>query len=250
MNEHKGEVFLVGAGPGDPDLITIKGMDLIRTADVIVHDSLIGMELLDHARKDAEMIDVGKRGGHHKVPQGEINKIIVRKALEGKKVIRLKGGDPFMFGRGGEEAEELRLSGVKVHVVPGVSSAISGPALAGIPVTHRDHASFVTFVTGHESDAKEEDIINWKGMASMGGTIVILMGMSNLERNMSSLIEGGLDPCTPVAVVHKASMPGQKVVQGTVSNITARCSEEGVGSPAVIVVGSVSTLRDVLGDLS
>ena len=195
-----GLVVLVGAGPGDPRLITVAGLEALRSADVVVYDSLAGKELLREAKEDAEMIDVGKRGGCHKVEQSEINRIIVERAKGGSTVVRLKGGDPFMFGRGGEEAEELRAAGVEVRVVPGVTSAIAAPALAGIPVTHRDHASFVTFVTGHERD-REDERIDWNGLARLGGTIVILMGMARLGRNIERLIDGGLDPSTPVAVV-------------------------------------------------
>lgn len=242
-------VILVGAGPGDPKLITVAGLEALRAADVVVYDSLAGKELLLEARKDAELIDVGKRGGCHKVRQNDINRIIVDKAKNGSLVVRLKGGDPFMFGRGGEEAEELRAAGVDVRVIPGVTSAIAAPALAGIPVTHRDHASSVTFVTGHESDERDEERIDWKGLATLGGTIVILMGMSRLGKNMERLIEGGLDPSTPVAVVRCGSRPEQRSVLATAESIDMRCKEEGVGSPAITVVGSVASLRDVLGDL-
>lgn len=244
-----GKVYLVGAGPGDPKLITVRGLELLRSADVVVYDSLAGEELLKEVRKDAELIDVGKRGGCHKVRQEGINDIIVSKARDGLVVVRLKGGDPFMFGRGGEEAEELRSNGLEVHVAPGVTSAISAPALAGIPVTHRDHASFVTFVTGHESETKDEEIIDWPGLARLGGTIVILMGMARLGKNMERLMDGGLSKDTPVAVVHKGSTPEQRVVLGTVGDIEERCKDEGVGSPAVTVVGSVANLRNILGDL-
>lgn len=246
----KGEAYLVGSGPGDASLITVKGRRLIRTADVIIYDQLIAPELLKEARTDAELIDVGKKGGYHKVKQDQINRLIVEKAREGKLVVRLKGGDPFMFGRGGEEAEELRKAKVNVHIVPGVTSAISVPALAGIPITHRDHASFVTFITGHESDEKEEEIIDWHNLAKLGGTLVILMGMANLGKNMQRLMDGGLDPSTPVAVVYKGSTPEQKVVVGEASNIEERCTAEGVGPPAVIVVGDVAKMRDILGDLA
>ena len=242
-------VILVGAGPGDPKLITVAGLEALRTADVVVYDSLAGKELLLEARKDAELIDVGKRGGCHKVKQSDINRIIVDKAKAGSTVVRLKGGDPFMFGRGGEEAEELRAAGVDVRVIPGVTSAIAAPALAGIPVTHRDHASFVTFVTGHESDERDGERIDWKGLATLGGTIVILMGMARLGRNMERLIEGGLDPSTPVAVVRCGSRPEQRSVLATAETIEMKCKEEGVSSPAITVVGSVASLRDVLGDL-
>lgn len=244
-----GEVYLVGAGPGDPRLITVRGLELLREADTVVYDHLAGEELLKEAKEGAELIDVGKQGGHHKVEQDGINRIIVDQARQGRKVVRLKGGDPFLFGRGGEEAEELRKHGVAVHVVPGVTSAIAAPALAGVPVTHRDHASLVTFVTGHESGSKEEEAIDWKGLARLGGTIVILMGMGRLEKNMRSLIDGGLDPETPVAVVHRGSTPAQRSVVGTAADIAARCREQRISSPAVAVVGPVAGLRDVLGDL-
>jgi uroporphyrin-III C-methyltransferase len=243
----KAEVTLVGAGPGDPRLITVAGLEALRAADVILYDALSGDALLKEARGDAELIDVGKRGGHHKVRQNRINEIVAAKALEGKKVVRLKGGDPFMFGRGGEEAEHLRAAGVVVHVIPGVTSAISAPALAGIPVTHREHASFVTFVTGHLAEDGEE--VDWSGLARLGGTIVILMGMARLRRNMEALIDGGLDPDTPVAVVQNGSMSEQIAVVATASSIASKCEQEGIGSPAVIVVGSVASLRDALGDL-
>jgi uroporphyrin-III C-methyltransferase len=246
----KGEVYLVGAGPGDLELITVKGMRLIGEADVIVHDSLIGMGLLDSARDDVEMIDVGKRGSHHKAEQEEINQILVDKAAEGKLVVRLKGGDPFLFGRGGEEAEALRDVGIVVHVVPGVSSSLSVPALSGIPVTHRDLASMVTIVTGHESAMKESEILDWSTLARLGGTIVIMMGMSNLGKNMQRLVAGGMDPKTPVTVIEKGSTPEQRVVSAEITKIDAECRAQGISSPAVIVVGKVASLCRTLGDLS
>jgi len=244
-----GIVYLVGAGPGDPKLITVAGLEALRTADVVVYDSLAGKELLLEAREDAELIDVGKRGGHHKVKQSEINHIIADKAKGGLMVVRLKGGDPFMFGRGGEEAEVLRASGVDVKIIPGVTSAIAAPALAGIPVTHRDHASFVTFVTGHERDDREDERIDWERLAGLGGTIVILMGMTHLGRNMDRLIEGGLDPETPVAVIRYGSRPEQRSVLATAATINEKCRKEGIHSPAVTVVGNVASLHDILGDL-
>jgi uroporphyrin-III C-methyltransferase len=247
--ELAGEVFLVGAGPGAPDLITIRGRDLICRADVIVHDSLIPLELLSLAREEAEIIDVGKRGGCHKADQEEINHILVEKAKLGNMVVRLKGGDPFLFGRGGEEAEMLIREGIRVHLVPGVTSAISVPGLAGIPVTHRDHSSTVTFVTGHEGAHKERETINWSSLANLGGTIVILMGMSNLQSNMDSLIAGGMDPSTTVAVIEKGSTSDQKVITGSLDSIAELCQKEDVHAPSIIVVGSVATMREWLGDL-
>jgi uroporphyrin-III C-methyltransferase len=248
MNDN-GEVYLVGAGPGDMELITVKGMRLIAEADVIVHDSLIGMELLGGARNDVELIDVGKRGAHHKAEQEEINQILIDKAKEGKMVVRLKGGDPFLFGRGGEEAEALRAADVPVHVVPGVSASLSVPALAGIPVTHRDLASMVTIVTGHESALKDKEVLDWCNLAKLSGTIVIMMGMSNLGKNMERLVAGGIDPRTQVTVIEKGSTAEQRMVSAEISKIAAECRSQGVSSPAVIVVGKVASLWTSLGDL-
>jgi uroporphyrin-III C-methyltransferase len=245
----KGEVYLVGAGPGDVELITVKGMRLIAEANVIVHDSLIGMDLLDSARNDVELIDVGKRGSHHKAEQDEINQILIDKAGEGNLVVRLKGGDPFLFGRGGEEAEALRGAGIPVHVVPGVSSSLSVPALSGIPVTHRDLASMVTIVTGHESALKDTEVLDWSNLAKLGGTIVIMMGMSNLEKNMERLVTGGMDPRTPVTVIEKGSTPEQRTVSADITMIAAECKARGVSAPAVIIVGKVASLWETLGDL-
>ncbi|MBN1109930.1 MAG: uroporphyrinogen-III C-methyltransferase [Methanomassiliicoccales archaeon] len=244
-----GKVFLVGAGPGDPGLMTLRGMELLRSADAVVYDSLANEALLKEARAGADLIDVGKRGAHHKMEQEDINRLLVQRAREGLTVVRLKGGDPFLFGRGAEEVQELRRAGVEVHVVPGVTSAIAAPELAGVPVTHREHASLVTFVTGNEGQEKEEDTIDWSALARTGGTIVILMGMANLERNMRRLMEGGMEPSTSVAVVHRGSSPSQRTVVGRVSDIGELCRREGIGAPSVVVVGSVATLAAVLGDL-
>lgn len=244
-----GDVYLVGAGPGDIGLITVRDLELIAAADVIIYDQLANPDLLGHARKDAKLIDVGKQGGLHKVKQEGINEMIIEESMRNQLVVRLKGGDPFLFGRGGEEAEELRKAGVSVHVVPGVTSAIAAPAMAGIPVTHRDHAPMVTFVTGHERDDRPDERIDWNVLANTGGTIVILMGMARLGHNMARLIDGGMDPSTPVAVVHRGSTPFQKVVLSTVKDVEEECRQKGVGSPAVVVVGGVATLRGILGDL-
>lgn len=249
MVKPQGAVYLVGAGPGTHDLITVKGADHIKTADVIVHDALIDGNLLNLAREDAEIIDAGKRGGSHRMSQNEINAILVDKAREGKKVVRLKGGDPFLFGRGAEEVEVLRREGIEVHVVPGISSAIAVPELAGIPVTHRNFASTVTIVTGHEGREKEGSPVDWSKLASLGGTIVILMGMSRLSNNMESLIRSGMDPETPAAVIQNGASPGMKVVVSTISGIADECRRAGIGAPAVVVVGDVVSLRETLGDL-
>jgi len=186
----------------------------------------------------------------YQAEQEEINQILVDKAAEGKLVVRLKGGDPFLYGRGGEEAEALRDVGIVVHVVPGVSSSLSVPALSGIPVTHRDLASMVTIVTGHESAMKESEILDWSTLARLGGTIVIMMGMSNLGKNMQRLVAGGMDPTTPVTVIEKGSTPEQRVVSAEITKIDDECRSQGISSPAVIVVGKVASLCRTLGDLS
>ena len=207
-----GKVFLIGAGPGDPDLITVKGLRMLSTADVVVFDSLANHDLLRSVRPGTEVIDASKRGDHHTMEQDEINKTIILKAKEGKTVVRLKGGDPFVFGRGGEEAEELRKAGIEVHVVPGITSAIAAPALAGIPVTHRDYASAVTIITGHERSDKGNDL-DWSKLADLEGTLVILMGISNLENNIKHLIDNGKDARTPVAIVQNGSLRDQRISQ-------------------------------------
>ncbi|MDH7507780.1 MAG: uroporphyrinogen-III C-methyltransferase [Methanomassiliicoccales archaeon] len=249
MSDGKGEVFLVGAGPGDPGLITVKGKAVIEKADVIVHDFLIPKELLSFAKKGTEIIDVSKRGGEHLVEQKVINEILLEKAKEGKTVVRLKGGDPFLFGRGGEEAEFLKRHGIDVHVIPGVTSAIAVPALAGIPVTHRDYSSAFTVVTGHESAEKEKEVLNWDALSSIGGTIVILMGVSAMERNIERLLAGGLDPETPVAVIERGATAEERVVTGSLSKISEICRRESIRPPALIVIGHVVSLRNILGDL-
>ncbi|HUL38931.1 MAG TPA: uroporphyrinogen-III C-methyltransferase [Methanomassiliicoccales archaeon] len=248
----KGEVFLVGAGPGDPGLITVKGLEVLRSAEVVVHDALVGGALLESIPPEAEVIDVGKRGRVHRAEQDDINRLLVCKAMEGKRVVRLKGGDPFLFGRGGEEAEELRIRGVRVHVVPGITSALAAPSLAGIPVTHRRVASHVTFVTGHEGEGKAEDAVDWEALAHVGrsgGTIVILMGIANIGRNSRRLMEGGMDHLTPAAIIEKGSMSGQRTVIGVLGNIAEVCEAQGISPPAVIVIGEVARLREKLGDL-
>jgi len=243
----KGKVYLVGAGPGDIDLITLRGLNLLRTADAVVHDALIDPDILKECGS-AEMIDAGKRGGHHKMSQTEINETLVELAKEGKTVVRLKGGDPFLFGRGAEEAAELRKAGLEVHVVPGVSSSISVPELAGIPLTHRDHTPMVTIVTGHEKSDREGDRVDWRKLASTGGTIVILMGMSNAEYISEELIAGGLDPDTPAAV-NVRDEGVQRTETSSLSTLHSMIIEKKLKAPGVIVVGGVVKERAALGDL-
>ena len=245
----KGSVYLIGAGPGDPGLMTVRGLELLRRAEVVVFDSLVGEEVLREAPASAEMLDVGKRGGRHKAEQPEINALLLEKAMQGRMVVRLKGGDPFLFGRGGEEAEHLRRHGVEVHVVPGVSASIAVPALAGVPVTHRTLSSSVTIITGHEGEHKEEEWLDWAALARGGGTLVIMMGMSNLGRNMARLMAGGVKDHVPVAIIQDGSSPSQRIVISSVGRAEEDCRREGLGAPAVIVVGKVVDLHSVLGAL-
>lgn len=245
-----GKVYLVGAGPGDPGLFTLKGLRLLREADVVMYDALANPELLEECKDGAELIDAGKRARDHHLSQWQTNELLVRYAQEGKVVVRLKGGDPFLFGRGAEEAEELRKAGVEVHVVPGVSSSISVPELAGIPVTHRDYASMVTFITGHEKDGREGDRVDWASLVKGHGTLVILMGLGNAGGISKGLIEGGMSPDTPAAVISKGSTPDQRVETTTVSGLEATIREKALEPPGIMVIGEVATVRDRLGDLA
>ncbi len=242
----KGKVYLVGAGPGDPGLITVKGRQLLRRADVIVYDQLAGPELLREARPEAELIYVGKKAGDHALPQDGINRLLVDLAREGKTVVRLKGGDPFVFGRGGEEAEELAKVGLPFEVVPGVSSAVAVPAYAGIPVTHRGLASLVTFITGHEDPTKAESDIPWNVLARTQGTLVFLMGVKNLAENCRRLVQGGRSPDTPAAVIQSGTLPTQRTVTGVLNDIAERAKSADIKPPAILVVGEVASLRESL----
>lgn len=245
-----GKVYLVGAGPGDPGLITVKGLELLRKADVVMYDALSNPDLLKECRPDAELIDAGKRARDHHLSQWQTNELLVKYAEEGKTVVRLKGGDPFLFGRGAEEAEELRKAGAEVHAVPGVTSAISVPELAGIPVTHRDHASMVTFITGHEKDGRTGDRVDWKKLAEGHGTLVILMGLGNADRISSELIAGGMSPDTPAAVLCSGSTARQQVETTTVSELAKTIAEKSMEPPGIMVIGSVASVRDIIGDMS
>jgi len=245
-----GRVYLIGAGPGDPGLITVKGLQALREADVVMYDALDTEQLLKECRSDAELIDAGKRATDHHLKQWQTNDLLVEYANQGKTVVRLKGGDPFLFGRGAEEAEKLRKAGVEVHVIPGVTSAISVPELAGIPVTHRDHASLVTFITGHEKADRDKDRIDWTALSEGHGTLVILMGLDNAGNISRGLIEGGTSPDTPAAVISKGSHPDQKVFVTTVGKLEDTIKTQHAETPGIIVVGSVVELRSVLGDLA
>ncbi len=243
----KGSVYLVGAGPGDPELITVKGLECIRKADVVIYDFLAAPGLLAHAPKEAEILYVGKKGGDHTLSQEAINALIVEKASQGLKVVRLKGGDPYIFGRGGEEAEVLVDAGIPYEVVPGVTSAIAAPAYAGIPLTHRAFTSTVGFITGHEDPTKTASGIHWDALARGMGTLVFLMGMKNLENLVLRLKAAGLSGSTPVALVRWGTTPDQVTVTGTLDTVVEAAGEAGLKPPVVIVVGDVVRLREKLG---
>ena len=239
-----GKVYLVGAGPGDPDLITRKGLRCLRLADVVVYDRLVSPELLDEAPARAERIFAGKKPGCHAMKQEQISALLIDYARLGYTVVRLKGGDPFVFGRGGEEALALSAAGIPFEIVPGVSSAIAVPAYAGIPVTQRDYAGAITIVTGHEQSASAA--INWDALAKTGGTLVILMGVELLSQITRRLLAGGLAPDTPAAVIQQGTLPQQRTVKGTLATIAPRAIEEHIQSPAIIVIGAVVALSDAL----
>ena len=239
-----GCVYLVGAGPGDPGLITVRGLECLRTADVVVYDFLANPRLLREARADAELIYVGKRGGSHTMRQPEINALLVEKALAGHTVCRLKGGDPFVFGRGGEEALAAADAGLAFEVVPGVTAGVAAPAYAGIPVTHRDATSSVAFVTGHENPAKAVSAVAWDKLATGVGTLVVYMGVKRLPTIVGELCANGLPATTPAALVQWGTMPGQRTVAGTLDTIVELAAD--IAPPAVLVVGNVVTLRERL----
>ena len=239
-------VYLIGAGPGDPGLLTLKGRDILAKADVVVYDYLASESLLDFARKDAERIYVGKKGGDHTLSQDGINALIVKKAREGKIVARLKGGDPYMFGRGGEEAEELIAAGLPFEVVPGVTSGIAGPAYAGIPLTHRAHSSSVTFITGHEDPGKPDTAHDWQALARSASTLVFYMGMKNLPDISRKLIAAGMPASTPAALVRWGTTGQHRSLTSTIGNLPIDAERHGFSAPSLIVVGSVVNLRDTL----
>jgi uroporphyrinogen III methyltransferase/synthase len=241
-----GKVYLVGAGPGDPGLITQKGAQCLKAADVVVYDYLAAPALLSLAPPEAERLYVGKKGGGHTLSQEGINRLIVEKALAGNTVVRLKGGDPYIFGRGGEEAEELVDAGVPFEVVPGVTSAIAAPAYAGIPLTHRRFTPSVAFVTGHEDPEKDASLIDWKALATGVGTVVFLMGVKNLPMVVEQLVKNGRPADTPIALVRWGTTPAQKAVAGTLQDIVEKAAAAKMAPPAVIVVGGVVGLRDRL----
>ncbi len=246
MSARAGVVYLVGAGPGDPGLMTARSLALIASADAVFYDRLIPPGALDGAREDAELIYVGKQPGVPSVPQEEIGARLIEAAEAGKSVVRLKGGDPFVFGRGGEEGEALREAGVEFEVVPGVTAGVAATAYAGIPVTHRDDASAVAFVTGHEDPEKGESALDWDALARFPGTLVFYMGVKRLAENAAALIAGGRDPEQPAAAIERGTWPGQRTVSATLGTIAAAVERENIGAPALIVVGPVAARRDDL----
>ncbi|MDP4127336.1 MAG: uroporphyrinogen-III C-methyltransferase, partial [Bacillota bacterium] len=242
----KGYVYLVGAGPGDPKLITIKGSECIAKADVLIYDRLASRRLLTLVRPDCELVYVGKSPDRHTLKQDEINQLLVDKGLEGKIVTRLKGGDPFVFGRGGEEAEALLEAGIQFEVVPGITSAISVPAYAGIPVTHRDFTTSFAVITGHEDPTKNETTIHWNHLAQSHGTLVFLMGMENLPLIAQKLMENGKKPTTPVGIIQWGTRPEQRTLVGQLDTIASEVKKEGFTNPSIIIVGEVVSLREKL----
>lgn len=241
-----GQVAIVGAGPGDPDLLTLRALRLLQDADVIVHDRLVGPGVLDLARRDAERVFVGKARGNHSLSQQGINALLAERALAGQRVVRLKGGDPFIFGRGGEEVEHLRRLGIAVEIVPGITAATACAAAAGLPLTHRDMAQSVTFVTAHarEGTRDGEPQLDWRALAAPHQTLVVYMGVTVAGRVAARLIEHGLPAGTPVAIIEKGSLPSQRVIAGRLGDLGVTIAERGVAGPAVLVIGEVARLVD------
>src|SRR3954464_4025507 len=243
---NKGKCFLVGAGPGDLGLVTLRAKDCIEHADIVIYDYLCNPEMLRWAPESAELIFAGKKAGAHPLTQEQINALLVERTREGKNVVRLKGGDPFLFGRGGEEAQALAAAKMPFVIVPGVSSAIAGPAYAGIPVTHRGKNSHVTFFTGHEDPEKSESALDFEALVKLGGTQVMLMGVERIGAIAREMMAHGTRKDLPVALIRWATTGRQETVVGTLENIAARVAAERFTAPAIAVFGEVVTLRDEL----
>ncbi len=241
-----GKVYLVGAGPGDPGLLTVKGKTLLECADIVIYDALVSPQILALINPRAEKINAGKRRGRHSLVQEETTQLLIEKAQTQAVIVRLKGGDPFVFGRGGEEMEDLMRAGVSVEVVPGVTSGIAAPAYAGIPLTHRLHSSSVTFVTGHESAGKYRPEVNWSAIAHGSETIVVYMGIHNLPYILSELQAAGLGAETPIALIRWGTRPDQEELIGTFSTIVAQMEAAEFSAPAIAVIGSVVNLHALL----
>lgn len=248
LGDSDGEIWLIGAGPGDPDLLTIKALRLLERADVVVHDRLVPAAILELARSDAERIDVGKTSGHHALPQDDINALLVSLARQGKLVARLKGGDPFIFGRGGEEMQAAQAAGIHCTIVPGITAASACAASTGIPLTHRDYAQSVRFVTGHTREVSCEPGLglDWSTLATPGQTLVFYMGLANAHEICQKLIEHGRPPDLPCAFVERGTLPGQRVISGTLSTLPALAAASQLRSPALLIVGEVVALHQAL----
>lgn len=242
-----GKVYLVGAGPGDPGLFTLKGKALLEQADVVVYDALVSPPILGMVNPQAKLLPAGKRRGYHSLSQSEITQLLVEQAQNHEVVVRLKGGDPFVFGRGGEEMVDLVAAGIAVEVVPGITAGVAVPAYAGIPVTHRELSSSVTFVTGHEATGKYRPQVNWRAIAQSSETIVIYMGVHNLPNIVKSLTEAGLGGETPVALIRWGTRPEQNELVATLDTLEAEMQATGFASPAIAVVGNVVNMRQILG---
>ncbi|WP_101477318.1 uroporphyrinogen-III C-methyltransferase [Candidatus Nitrosotalea bavarica] len=242
-----GKVFIVGAGPGDPKLITLKAVEAIKSSDVVLYDRLVSKKIVAMIPKKAEKMYVGRDVGDDYKHQDTTNDLMVKFAKKNKNVVRLKGGDPFIFGRGGEEAEFLKQHKVKYEIIPGITSGIGSAEYSGIPLTHRDYASSVVFVTGHEDAKKKEGIVDWKKLAKAVDTIVIMMGLSRLEIISKKLISGGLDKSTPVAVIQNGTTDEHRLIKGTLSNISKKVSDAKIKPPTIIIVGKVVNLSDKIG---
>ncbi|WHY03043.1 uroporphyrinogen-III C-methyltransferase [Neobacillus sp. DY30] len=238
-----GKAYIVGAGPGDPELITVKALRCIQEADVILYDRLVNPELLKEAKQDCHLIYCGKQPNYHTLQQETINHLLVKYTKQGKNVVRLKGGDPFVFGRGAEEVEALAANGLQVEVVPGITAGVAAPAYAGIPITHRELGSSFAVVTGHKPKGKPSDI-NWKSLAEAVDTLAIYMGITNLPYICEELIKHGKKQDTPVAIIQQGTTLAQRTVTGTLSSIVSVVEKEGIQNPAMIVVGEVVTFRD------
>ena len=240
-----GQVYLVGAGPGDPGLFTLRGKSLLECADVVIHDALVSAPILAMINPQAVVIDAGKRRGRHSLAQEEINQLIIDQAKDHAVVVRLKGGDPFVFGRGGEEMAALVAAGIAVEVVPGITAGVAVPAYAGIPITHRSQSSSVTFVTGHESAGKYRPKVNWRALAQGSDTIGVYLGIHNLGPITAELLAADLSPSTPVALIRWGTYPQQETLIGTLETIVAQVAAAGFDAPAVAVIGAVVNWHDV-----
>jgi uroporphyrin-III C-methyltransferase len=248
VTEIVGKVYLVGAGPGDPGLLTIKGKILLESADVVIYDALVSPEILAIISPHAEKIDAGKRMGRHSLLQQETTELLIEKAREQAVIVRLKGGDPFIFGRGGEEMEALIAAGIAVEVVPGVTSGIAAPAYAGIPLTHRNYSSSAIFVTGHEMAGKYRPGIDWKAIARSAETIVVYMGVHNLDRISHELTAAGLAGSTPIALIRWGTTPQQQELIATLATVVAKVEAEQFSAPSIAVIGNVVKLHHTLGN--